>query len=124
MSKSAPSHTAVIGKMRAAALALPETTEEFPWGSPVFKVRKKVFVFLSLREDSLSFTVKLPHTHLMAKEMPGVAATGYGLGKSGWVTLTLVAGDKPDIALLLDWMAQSYAAVAPRVRVRKGFMAE
>lgn len=111
------SFKSITATLRTAALAYPETREDFPWGESVFKVgaKGKVFCFLSEhREDQLSFTVKLPDSHLIAKEMPGVAATGYGLGKSGWVTLTLTAKDKPDTGMLLDWLAESFRAVAPK----------
>ncbi len=105
----------LVEKVRATALAWPETHEDFPWGESAFKVKGKVFCFLSEhKEGQLTFTVKLPASHLIAKELPGVTATGYGLGKSGWVTLTLTAKDKPDISLLLDWLDESFRAVAPK----------
>ena len=47
--------------LRAHALSLPGTTEEFPWGERVVKVRGKVFVFLGRDEDlalSVGMSVK------------------------------------------------------------------
>ncbi len=105
----------LVTQVRTTALAWPETREDFPWGESAFKVKGKVFCFLSEhKEGQLTFTVKLPQSHLIAKELPGVAATGYGLGKSGWVTLSLTGKDKPDVPMLLHWLDESYRAVAPK----------
>jgi predicted DNA-binding protein (MmcQ/YjbR family) len=113
MKKSA--FTSLVSTLRKLALAYPETTEEFPWGESAFKVRGKVFCFLSEHKpDQLTFTVKLPASHLVAKERPSVVATGYGLGKSYWITLTLLPSDKPDVSLLSDWMLESFCAIAPK----------
>ena len=38
--------------LRRAALAYPETTEDFPWGHRALKVKGKVFLFLS-RENGV-----------------------------------------------------------------------
>jgi predicted DNA-binding protein (MmcQ/YjbR family) len=108
----------VTAKLRAAALAWPETTEEFPWGHPVFKVRGKIFLMLHDTGTHLNLTFKLPRSHMFAKELPGVTATGYGLGKSGWVTLAVNLKGKPDAAVLLDWMDESFRAVAPKAVVK------
>ncbi len=39
--------------LRAYALSLPETTEDFPWGHSAFKVRGKAFVFLVASGEGL-----------------------------------------------------------------------
>jgi predicted DNA-binding protein (MmcQ/YjbR family) len=113
-----PPFAALLAKLRAAALALPQTTEEFPWGESAFKVAGKTFLFTNCQTDFATFTVKLPASHLMAREMPGVTASGYGLGKSGWCTLRLAPADKPDAALLIDWLDESYRAVAPKALLK------
>jgi predicted DNA-binding protein (MmcQ/YjbR family) len=117
MKKSA--FTSLVSTLRKQALSYPETTEDFPWGESAFKVRGKVFCFLwENKADRLSFTVKLPASHLLAKERPNVSATGYGLGKSGWITLTILPSDKPDKSLLSDWIFESFCAVAPKKLVQ------
>jgi predicted DNA-binding protein (MmcQ/YjbR family) len=45
--------------------------------------------------------------------LPGAAPTGYGLGKAGWVSLT-VGEDGAGIDLLSDWVEESYRLVAPK----------
>lgn len=99
----------------AFALSLPEAWEDDPWGETVAKVRKKVFVFFGGPGRSL-VTVKLDESHGHALSLEGAAPTGYGLGKSGWVTLPL---DAPglDPELLCEWIEESYRIVAPRMLV-------
>jgi predicted DNA-binding protein (MmcQ/YjbR family) len=110
---------ALLAKLRTAALAYPETIEDHPWGEAAFKVRKKIFMMMMEHEGRLIFTVKLPASHMFAKELPNVTATGYGLGRSGWVTLTLAPKEKADTAMLFDWLDESYRAVAPKTLVKQ-----
>ena len=102
--------------MRAFALSLPETREDFPWGERVVKVKDKVFVFLGRDgEEDWGVTVKLPSSGLMALGLPFASPTGYGLGKSGWVTFTFTPKDKPPpLDVLKKWIDESYRAVAPK----------
>ena len=102
--------------LRAFALGLPEAREDFPWGERVVKVKDKVFVFLGRDgEEDWGVTVKLPSSGLMALSLPFASPTGYGLGKSGWVTFNFTAKDKPPpLDVLKKWIDESYRAVAPR----------
>src|SRR5437764_14147602 len=109
--------TAVRAKLLAHALTLPEAYEDFPWGESVAKVNKKVFVFLGLavtKETGLTFAVKLPVSGAEALQLPFAEPAGYGLGKSGWVTAKFAAGQEPPLDLLLEWVEESYRAVAAR----------
>lgn len=105
-------------KLRLYGLTLPEAREDHPWGHIALKVRKKAFVFMSGEEfydGKFSMTVKLPVSGDIAKAaMKNVAAAGYGLGRSGWVTATFGPKDKADLGLLKDWISQSYVAIAPK----------
>jgi predicted DNA-binding protein (MmcQ/YjbR family) len=96
------------------ALAYPETIEDNPWGHRAFKVRGKAFVFLSGEHPQLSVTVKLPSSNSMALNFPFASPSGYGLGKSGWVTSVFAPGDDVPIALLAEWIAESFRAIAPK----------
>ena len=110
--------TAAQEKLRVYGLTLPDATEDHPWGHIALKVRKKAFVFLSgaeFHDGKLSITVKLPRTGDMVKDtLKNAEASGYGLGKSGWVTARYAPSDKIDIAMLKDWIAESYVAIAPK----------
>jgi predicted DNA-binding protein (MmcQ/YjbR family) len=103
--------------LRRFALGLPAATEHFPWGERVAKVAGKVFVFLGadpLPDGELGFSVKLPESGREALELPFTKPTGYGLGKSGWVSASFSAKDAPPLAILEDWILESYRAVAPK----------
>ena len=103
--------------LRKFALSLPGATEDFPWGERVAKVNGKVFVFLGLDPvpgGEMGFSVKLPASAEEALELPFTAPTGYGLGKSGWVTAKFGEKDAPPIAILEEWIRESYCAIAPK----------
>jgi predicted DNA-binding protein (MmcQ/YjbR family) len=96
------------------ALGFPEAYEDHPWGEVVAKVKKKVFVFLGIADGALGISVKLPESASIALSLPFVAPTGYGLGKSGWVTARFGPKDRPPMDVLKRWIDESYRAVAPR----------
>jgi predicted DNA-binding protein (MmcQ/YjbR family) len=100
------------------ALGLPEAWEDSPWGDSVVKVGKKIFVFLG-HEDQPSISVKLPESAEAARTLDCCEPTGYGLGRSGWVSVTLSAPDCPDVEVLLDWTEESYRAIAPKKLVAR-----
>ena len=99
-------------KLRDHALALPETTEAFPWGESAFKVRGKTFVFMRAEPNDLSFSVKLSPSRKQALALPGSEPTHYGLGAKGWVTLRPTANTSLD--LLISFVDESYRAIAPK----------
>ncbi|HEV2745869.1 MAG TPA: MmcQ/YjbR family DNA-binding protein [Allosphingosinicella sp.] len=108
------SPTQCYEELRRFGLALPEAEEESPWGHCALKVRKKTFVFLNLGEDELSLSLKLPVSRDFALIFDWAEPTGYGLGRSGWVTARFGAADEPDLDLLRRWLKESYRAVAPK----------
>jgi predicted DNA-binding protein (MmcQ/YjbR family) len=96
------------------ALAKPDATLEHPWGENVAKVRGKVFVFFGLETTGdYVMGVKLTNALLYAKSLPYVEAMGYGLGKSGWVTVKAPKGAAP-VDMFEEWIDESYANVAPK----------
>src|SRR5262245_45253674 len=111
---------AAAAALREFALAYPGAREEFPWGERVVKVGKKVFVFMGMADgDELGLSVKLPASGPMALLLPFATPTGYGLGKAGWVSARFVAADDPPLAMLREWIDESYRAVAPKTLVAK-----
>ena len=109
---------AIRGKVLWFALALPGAWEDHPWGESVAKVGKKVFVFLGLDHHEadppeFAMTAKLDESHEHALAVPGAAPTGYGLGKSGWVTVPLRA-ISPPVDVLNNWVEESYRLIAPK----------
>lgn len=115
MSRTKPTLDAIAAELRAHALSYPETREDFPWGESAFKVRGKVFVFMSLQDDILRLSLKLPHSREFALEYPFTEPTGYGLGKSGWVTASFPRRARTaPIDVLRAWITESYRAIAPK----------
>lgn len=113
-----PEHPALVA-LRARALEYPEAWEDSPWGERAMKVRKKVFLFCGEPEGGLSLSVKLPHSAPFALAEPFTTPTGYGLGKAGWVSARFARGEAVPVDLLLDWLDESYRAVAPKTLVKQ-----
>lgn len=104
----------IEGRLRAAALAYPGAKEEFPWGDRVVKVGGKIFVFVGVHEGKLGVTTKLPESAAMALMFDFAEPTGYGLGKAGWVSARFGPEDPVPEPMLLEWIEESYLAVAPK----------
>ena len=101
--------------LRTFGLALPEASEDFPWGHSALKVRGKTFAWLDEEKaGELSLTVKLPVSRDFALVFDFAEPAGYGLGRSGWISCRFGAGEAPDLDLLKRWIAESYRAVAPK----------
>lgn len=99
--------------MLTFALSLPETLEDRPWEDDVVvKVRGKIFVFAG-PPGSARMSVKLAESHAHALAIDGAEPTGYGLGRAGWVTVPYRAPGVA-IAVLRDWVEESYRIVAPK----------
>ena len=99
--------------LRALARGYPEAYEESPWGDLAAKVAGKAFAFYGTHGDRLGLTVKLPQSSDEAVAYEGVAPSGYGLGKHGWVSMDLKTAEV-DEALVRAWIEESYRAVAPK----------
>src|SRR5947209_5024337 len=105
--------------LRAAAMAYPDATEDFPWGERAIKIKGKVFVFLSRHDGGLNVSLKLPVSNGQALSLPFAEPTGYGLGKHGWITSRFEAGDIVPVDLLREWIDESFRAVAPKAVLAK-----
>ncbi|HEV8671818.1 MAG TPA: MmcQ/YjbR family DNA-binding protein [Candidatus Limnocylindria bacterium] len=115
-----PTAKAAKAKLLTYALAKPGTTLDHPWGENVAKIGGKVFVFFGLEEPDAKYAdyimgVKLTNALLYAKSLPYIEAMGYGLGKSGWVSVKMPKGALP-IAMFEEWIDESYANVAPKAK--------
>ena len=62
--------------------------------------------------------MKLPISGEMVLTLPYMEPAGYGLGRSGWVTMRLGPKDKADAKMFKEWIKQSYRAIAPKTLVR------
>jgi predicted DNA-binding protein (MmcQ/YjbR family) len=100
--------------LRRRGLAYPGAYEEFPWGHSALKVKGRAFAFLAFEKGVFSFSVKLPESSSGALLLPFAEPTGYGLGRSGWVTASFRAGESVPVPILSAWLDESYRAIAPR----------
>src|SRR5262245_11987080 len=101
-------------ELRRFALSYPGAWEDNPWGERVAKVGKKVFAFFRVDGTGLSMSTKLPRSATLALGLPFASPTGYGLGRSGWVTSRFDPGARPPLDVLRQWIDESYHAVAPK----------
>src|SRR5438094_10302135 len=101
-------------ELREFALAYPEAIEEYPWGNRAIKVKGRIFLILSGPEGITAISLKLPHSNRIALLQPFASPSGYGLGKSGWVTAQFADGEKIPVDLIEQWIDESYRAMAPK----------
>jgi predicted DNA-binding protein (MmcQ/YjbR family) len=102
-------------RLKKYAAEKPGAWEDHPWGETVYKVAKKVFVFLGSADSGYGLSCKLPQSSEAAITMFSWAEpTAYGLGKSGWVSAHFEAVEDVPVELLEQWIDESYAAVAPK----------
>jgi predicted DNA-binding protein (MmcQ/YjbR family) len=110
-----PINEAILNRLRAVCLALPEATERETWGDPTFRVREKIFAMPKGGvEDRPSLWCKAP---------PGVQAVLVGsdaerffvppyVGHHGWVGVWL--DGELDWEEVADLIEESYRMTAPK----------
>lgn len=113
MKSSAATH-ADEAALRACAMSYPGAYEDHPWGESAFKVKGKVFLFVYVHAEGLNASMKLPTSNERALAQPFSEPTGYGLGKSGWVTCKFERRERVPMDLVKSWIDESYRAVAPK----------
>jgi len=106
---------AVIDELRAFGLEYPGAHTKSPWpGHLDLAVNDKTFAYLSGDGAEPHVGCKLPHSSDVALLLPFATPTGYGLGKSGWVSADFKPDDSVPIELLKEWIDESYRAQAPK----------
>ena len=113
MAKTKRDPSELVQELIAHALSLPEAWTDHPWGETVTKVGKKVFVFFG-KGESCGFSVKLAESAADARVLPFCEPTGYGLGKSGWISVTLGASERDLAPTFRRWIEESYRSDAPK----------
>jgi hypothetical protein len=106
---------AVLKELRAFGLAYPGAHTKSPWpGHLDLAVKDKTFAYLSLEGEPFGISCKLPRSCEVALMLPFASPTGYGLGKSGWVSAKFAEGELPPVDLFKEWLDESYRAQAPK----------
>lgn len=76
-------------------------------------------MFLYAEAWNLKVSAKLPYSNMMALSLPFATPTGYGLGKSGWVSAGFGEGDNVPVELMRQWIEESYRAMAPKKLIKR-----
>lgn len=92
-----------------------------PWpGHLDLAVKDKTFAYLSPDGEPFSISCKLPESNAVALMLPNTQPTGYGLGKSGWVSASYAEGEElPPAEIFEAWIDESYRAQAPKRLVKE-----
>jgi len=103
-----------------ARLPEAERVDIAEWGDhPTFRVRGKNFVFSDQAATSLSLKLPKEEAAAVVATDAAVEPGGYGLGRHGWVSLSVDAGaDLDRWQQLEEWVRTSYTLVAPRKLAR------
>ena len=106
---------AAMKELRAFGLEFPETALKSPWpGHLDLAVKDKTFAYLSAPGEPFKISCKLPHSNALALALPNTVPAPYGLGRSGWVSATVPAGQAIPLELFKSWIEESYRAQAPK----------
>ncbi|HWN81071.1 MAG TPA: MmcQ/YjbR family DNA-binding protein [Candidatus Udaeobacter sp.] len=110
---------AVTKELRAFGLKYPNAHTKSPWpGHLDLAVNDKTFAYLGDGTEPFSISCKLPQSGKAALKLPFTEPTGYGLGKSGWVTAKWPEGAGSPVELFKRWIDESYRAQAPKKLVK------
>ena len=85
-----------MDRLEQIAARLPDTTRvdiEAWGGEPTFRVGGKNFIFAARDGSSISVKLSKDEAAAVVATDPGAVPTGYGLGRHGWVSVTL--GSRP-----------------------------
>lgn len=110
-----PAPDFIEGLRRRGLARYPGAHLKSPWpGHCDLAVNDKTFAYLSAPGDAPSLSLKLPFSKSLALSLPDAQPTPYGLGKSGWVSVSFEHHAPPPIEQLELWLDESYRAQAPK----------
>jgi predicted DNA-binding protein (MmcQ/YjbR family) len=105
-------------RLEAIVARLPEAerVDIEEWGDhPTFRVNGKNFVFCDQAATNLSLKLTKDEAAAVVASDPHVDPTGYGLGRHGWISLTLEEGASDERwQEVEEWVRTSYTLVAPK----------
>lgn len=89
-------------------------------GEPTFRVAGKNFVFAGRDASTITLKLTTDEAAAVVATDPTAKPTGYGLGRHGWVSLTLGATvSAARWGEIEEWIRTSYALVAPKRLARQ-----
>jgi len=114
-----------LERIRAACLALPETSEKISHGIPAFAVAGKMFAYFRDNHHGDGKTVVCVKTSgreeqdMLIERDPDLYSWPAYIGPSGWIAINLAPADT-DWAHVEDRIAQSWELAAPRGLLEAG----
>lgn len=101
--------------VRRFALALPEAIEQETWGTPTFRVRKRIFVMFA--EGQREAWVKSTHDEQQALTSmdPDTFFVPPYVGPSGWIGVRFASVDRDEMRELIT---EAWRLTAPKRMVR------
>ena len=110
--------TSKLERLEQIATRLPEAERvdiEAWGGEPTFRVRGKNFVFAGHDGSSISVKLPLDEAAAVVATDPQASPTGYGLGRHGWVSVSLAGRlSAARWREVEEWVETSYTLVAPK----------
>lgn len=108
-----------LSRLEEIALRYPEAVRHDieAWdGEPTFRVRGKNFIFASPEGTSLTVKLSKEEAEAVVASDERASATGYGLGRHGWISVALGDDDLDDDQWteVEEWIDTSYRLVAPK----------
>ncbi|MGH7910332.1 MAG: MmcQ/YjbR family DNA-binding protein [Candidatus Dormibacteraceae bacterium] len=104
--------TSTLTRVRALALALPETVERETWGVATYRVRERIFATASGDQPSLCCKVPPGLREVLLESGPERFFVPPYFGPKGWVAVRL--GPEADWEEVRDLLEGSYSLVAPK----------
>ena len=100
----------------AAGLPEAERVDVAEWGDhPTFRVRGKNFIFCDAAGQNLSVKLTREEAAAVVATDPAVEPCGYGLGRHGWISLSVgPRAGKDRWREIEEWIRTSYTLVAPK----------
>lgn len=112
---------AIMEKLRAICLPLPEAAQAEAFGAPTFQIRSKNFAMLRKSDGRTSVWCKTTHEFqqaLVNSEPERYFAPPY-VGPKGWVAIWLDDDMDPDWDEIEEIIIESYRLIAPKRLVRQ-----
>ena len=107
-------------EMIVAELPEAERVDIAAWDDqPTFRVRGRNFVFSDRTAQNLTLKLTPEEAAAVVATDPAVKPAGYGLGRHGWISVTLPPdADGQRWEVIDEWVRTSYTLVAPKSLAR------
>jgi predicted DNA-binding protein (MmcQ/YjbR family) len=118
-----PRRRSNMARLEAIVARLPEAVrvDIAEWGGePTFRVNGKNFVFSGHEAEGISVKLPKEEAEVVVATDPACSPTGYGLGRHGWVSVTIPPdADEERWRQIEEWVRTSYTLVAPKALARR-----